>query len=286
MTTPIGLALLFLMAVAPALPWRATSGEVLRRRLLMPAYCGVAVMLLTLVLWTRTLATVLAFGLAAFAIAAIVRETAVAVRARRTADRSGRLRALRDTVRGNPRRYGGFVVHVGVISIAVALAAGGSFGTKREVRLHRGDQVAVGGYQVRFVGTHTHRTDQKTTVSADLALRKDGRSLGTYAPAVSTFPNSNEGIGTPSVRTGLLEDVYLTIVSSPNEHGRITVGIAVNSMTLWIWVGGALIAIGTIIAIGPSVRRRIRVRAAEPPAPASGDGPPPPPRPLEEEVGV
>ena len=86
MTTPIGLALLFLMAVAPALPWRAASGEVLRRRLLVPAYAGVVVMLLTLVFLTRTLATVLAFGLATFAIVAIFRETALAVRSRRKAD--------------------------------------------------------------------------------------------------------------------------------------------------------------------------------------------------------
>jgi cytochrome c-type biogenesis protein CcmF len=278
MTTPIGLGLLFLMAVAPALPWRAASGEVLRRRLLVPAYSGVVVMALTLVLLTRTLATVLAFGLATFAVVAIFRETALAVRSRRTADRTGWFASLAATVRGNPRRYGGFVVHIGVIWIAVALASAGAFGAKQEVRLRRGDTVTVGGYTVTFVGTRTSRTDQKTSLSADLRLTKGGRDLGTYAPAVSTFPNSNQAIGTPSVRTGLTEDVYLTIVSAPNTKGRITVGVAVNSMTLWVWLGGALMAIGTVVAIGPTVRRRIRVRPApEPPAPTE---------PVREEVGV
>ncbi len=119
MTTPIGLALLFLMAVAPALPWRAASGEVLRRRLIVPAYSGVVAMLLTLVFLTRTLATVLAFGLATFAIVAIFRETTLAVRSRRVADRTGWFRSFTGTVRGNPRRYGGFIVHIGVICIAV-----------------------------------------------------------------------------------------------------------------------------------------------------------------------
>jgi cytochrome c-type biogenesis protein CcmF len=290
MTTPIGLGLLFLMAVAPALPWRATSGEVLRRRLLVPAYAGVAVMVLTLVLWTRTLATVLAFGFATFAVAAIIRETALAVRARhnagRSADSASWLRSFTGTVRGNPRRYGGFVVHIGVICIAVALAAAGSFGTKEEARLRRGDSVVVGGYRVTFEGTRIERTDQKTSISADLELRKDGRSLGTYAPAVSTFPNSNQAIGTPSVRTGILEDVYLTIVSSPNEQGRITVGIAVNAMTLWLWIGGGFMAIGTIIAIGPTVRRRIRPGTAAPDVPPPAAPPAGAARPLEEEVGV
>ncbi len=77
---------------------------------------------------------------------------------------------------------------------------------------------------------------------------------------MSTFPNSQSAIGTPSVRTGLLEDVYLTIVSSPNETGRVTIGIAVNSMTLWVWLGGALMALGTIVALAPSVKRRVAAR--------------------------
>jgi cytochrome c-type biogenesis protein CcmF len=285
MTQPIGLGLLFLMAVAPALPWRATSGDVLRRRLLVPAAAAVAVMLVTVVFWTRTLATVLAFGLAAFAVAGIVRETAVAVRARRRADHRGPWGALRATVAGNPRRYGGFVVHLGIVCIAVALAAAGAFGARREVRLERGESVVVDGYRVTFVSTRTERSDQKTTVSADLALRKGGRSLGTYAPAVSTFPNSNTAIGTPSVRTGLLEDVYLTIVSSPNEQGRVTIAVAVHAMTVWLWVGGGLMALGTIVAIGPRVRRRTRPATPVAAAPEVA-GAAPAPDAVSEEVGV
>ena len=173
MTTPIGLGLLFLMAVAPALPWRAVSGDVLRRRLLVPAYAGVIAMLLTVVFLTRSLSTVLAFGLATFAIVAIIRETGYAVRARRNADRLGWVRSFTGTVRSNPRRYGGFVVHIGVICIAVALAASGSFGTEREVRLRRGDSVVVGGYTVTFQDTRTSRTAQKTSISALLALGEE-----------------------------------------------------------------------------------------------------------------
>ena len=264
MTTPIGLGLLFLMAVAPALPWRAASGEVLRHRLLVPAYAGVIAMLLTLVFLTRTLATVLAFGLAAFAVVAIARETGLAVRSRRSADHAGWLRSFARTVRGNPRRYGGFIVHIGVICIAVALASSGSFGAKKEVRLRKGDTATVSGYTVKFIDARTSSTGQKTSLSADLKITKGGKDLGTYAPAVSTFPNSNSAIGTPSVRTGLIEDVYLTIISSPNDKGRITISIAVNSMTLWVWLGGGLMALGTIVAISPTVRRRLRVRSAAP----------------------
>ncbi len=237
-------------------------------------------MLLTLVFLTRTFATVLAFGLATFAIVAIFRETGLAVRSRRNADHSGWFSAFRGTVRGNPRRYGGFVVHIGVICIAVALASAGAFGAKQEFRLEKGETASVGGYTVKFIGTRESRTGQKHSLSADLALTKGSQSLGTYAPSVSTFPNSNQAIGTPSVRTGLTEDVYLTIISAPNAKGLITVSIAVNSMILWIWIGGGLMAIGTIIAIGPTVRRKLKVGTREP------EPTEPPTEPVREEVGV
>jgi cytochrome c-type biogenesis protein CcmF len=102
---------------------------------------------------------------------------------------------------------------------------------------------------------------QKTTIAADVRIRRGDRDLGVYAPAISTFPNSTEGIGTPSVRTGLTEDVYLTLVSSPNEGGRITLGVRVNPMILWLWVGGGVIALGTLLALLPRPRRRSRAPA-------------------------
>jgi cytochrome c-type biogenesis protein CcmF len=250
------------MAIAPALPWRATSGEVLQNRLLGPAYVGALTMVATLVMLTRDWTTVVGFGLAAFSLAAIGRETFVAVRARRRADSIGWVRSYGRTMTGNPRRYGGLIVHTGVVVIAVALASSGSFGTKQEVRLRLHQSATVGGYTVRYVGSHVTKNDQKNSVSVALAVSHDGDRLGTYAPAISTFRNAQEGIGTPSVRTGLVEDVYLTLVSSPSDRGRITVGVAIQSMTVWIWIGGVFMALGTIVALSLRIRRRV-VRAPE-----------------------
>lgn len=246
MTTPVGLGLLFLMAAAPALPWRATSGDVLRRRLLVPAWAGAIVMAAAVVLGARELAQVLTFGLGAFALAGIARQFWLGGRAH------GPIRA----VRSNPRLYGGLVVHVGVVLIAVALASSSSYSTKREVRLREGESATVRGYTVTYLDSSVDRSDQKTTVATRVRVERGGDDLGVYAPAISTFPNSTQGIGTPSVRTGLREDVYLTLVSSPNERGRITLGVAVNPLVLWLWIGGGVMALGTLIALVPSLRRR------------------------------
>ncbi len=276
MTVPLGIGLLFLMAAAPALPWRAASGEVLRKRLAVPAWIGGAAMVVAVAIGARGLAQVLTFGLAAFALAGIVRSFAVAVAGRRRARGEHVGRALVRTVGGDPRRYGGLLVHVGVILVATAIAVGAHYSTDREVRLAEGDSATVAGVTVTYLGIDTEVTNQKTTATAQVRVEQGGDDLGTYGPAISTFPNSTQAIGTPSVHTGPLRDVYLTLVSSPNEEGRVTIGVAVNPMVLWLWIGGGVMFLGALVAVGPSAGRGLarlrRVRAATDPASASGNG--------------
>jgi cytochrome c-type biogenesis protein CcmF len=263
MTVPIGIGLLFLMAVAPALPWRAASGELLRQRLLVPAWAGVVTVVGALFLGAHGIANVLAFGLAAFAIAGIVRQVYVGVRARRNAHAENPFVALVHMVRGNPRLYGGLVVHAGVVLVAVAIAVSAGYSTKRDVQLRRGESATVRGYTVTYVDRAISTTGQKTTVEAKIDVVRGGRDLGTYAPAISTFPNTNGGIGTPSVRTSWREDLYLTLISSPTTADRVTLGVAVNPMVLWLWIGGAVMGFGTLLALVPT-RRRSAVRDTPP----------------------
>ncbi len=271
MTTPVGLALLFLMAVAPALPWRATSGEVLRQRLLLPAWVGAITMVVAVVFGARGVAEVIAYGLGAFATAGIIRQFVLGVRGRRRALGEPRAVALGRATRSNPRLYGGLVVHFGVVLIAVVLAVSSAYGANREVRLRRGQSASVSGYTLTYLGSKIERSQQKTTVSAAVRIERGDHDLGVYAPAVSTFPNSTEGIGTPSVHTGPIEDVYLTLVSSPKEGGRVTLGVRVNPMILWLWIGGGVMALGTILALAPRLRRRPRTGVRAEPEPESVD---------------
>ncbi|MGH8976630.1 MAG: heme lyase CcmF/NrfE family subunit [Acidimicrobiia bacterium] len=256
MAAPIGIALLFLMAVGPVLPWRAASGELLRRRLLVPAWVGGVTLVVALALGATGVTQVLAFAIGAFALASIGRTVAIGVRARRRAYDEPVWTTLPRMVRANPRLYGGLVVHVGVVVIAVALAASSGYTTRREVQLAQGESADVRGYTVTYLGPEIDRTPQKTSVKARVRLARGGDDLGVYAPAISTFPNFNSGIGTPSVRTGLVQDVYLTLVSSPTETGSVTIRVQINPLMLWLWTGGAIMAAGTALALLPTRRRR------------------------------
>jgi len=257
MTTPIGLALLFLMAAAPALPWRAASSEVLRRRLLIPAWLAGLAMLGALILGVRDLTVLIVIGLGVFALAGIVRQVVVGARAERSS--KGSLRAAGSLFRTNPRFYGGLVVHTGVIIIAMALAVSAAYSTKAEVRLSRGESAVLNDYRFTYLGTRVDVSPQKRVVKARVRIMRGDKDLGVYAPAVNIFPNATSAIGTPSVRTGLREDVYLTLISSPANGRKATLGIAIKPMVLWLWIGGGVIAIGATLAILPKRRRSVIV---------------------------
>jgi cytochrome c-type biogenesis protein CcmF len=248
------------MAVAPALPWRAASGEVLRRRLGVPAWVGASTMALAAGLGARGVAQLAVFGLGSFALAGVARSFAVGVTARRRATGEVWPAALRAAVAGNRRLYGGLVVHAGVVLVAVALAASSGYAVKREVRLAQGQEAMVAGHRLTFLGTTQRQTGQKRTLWARVRVERGDRQLGVYEPALSLYPNRVEAIGTPSVHTGALRDVYLTLVSSPDEAGKVTVGVLVNPLVVWLWIGGGVMAVGTAVAAWPG-RRRTRLPA-------------------------
>jgi len=254
---PIGIALLFLMSVGPLLPWRATNSQTLRDRLLIPAWVGAITFVVVLIGGAHGIANVCAFALGAFALTSIGRTVVLGVRAR-TRVTSERLPvAFVRTVLSNTRLYGGLVVHVGVVVVAVALATTGGYTTRREVQLSVGESARVRGYTITYLGRDVEQSAQKTTIKA----RVDVGGVGELAPAISSFPNAAEGIGTPSIHTTPFRDIYLTLVSSPTS-GRVTIGVQVGTMVMFLWIGGLIMALGCVLALVPPRKRDVLARAA------------------------
>ena len=253
MTMPIGIVLLFLMAIAPVLPWRKASGELLATRLFWPAWAGAGAMALSLVVGARGVVPVLAFGLGGFAAGAALRQIVLASR--------------RQGWRGFVgRANGGMIVHLGVILIAVAFASSSSFAHEQELQLVEGQAGTVGGHEITFRGVTTKTLPEKVFTQAQLQI-DDGQ---TYAPGISLFMFSGQTIGTPSVRTKLTEDVMLTVLAFPEQPGDpLSVRVVVQPLVVWLWIGGGVMAVGTLLAAFPG-RRRNPTMPVSAPVPAAG----------------
>ncbi len=253
LTMPIGLLLLFLMGVAPVLPWRKASAELLRDRLFWPAWMGAGAIALAVVVGADGWAPLVAFGLAGFAAGSALRQLVLATR------RQG-LRGLLG------RANGGMVVHIGVIVIAVALAASNSFTHSATLSLQQGEPVEWGGHTLELtsVDERTNDAGSKRVIAANVILDRGA----TYRPATTTYLSMGADVGTPSVRTGLVEDIYLTLdPGAVAGDTTATIRVFVKPMILWLWIGGLIMAIGTLLAAFPGTRRRRAIDPVSAPIP-------------------
>ncbi len=237
---PIGIALLFLMAVAPVLPWRKASGELLRDRLFVPAWCGVAAVGVAVLVGADGVAPLVAFALGGFAAGAALRQVVLATRRQGWRGLVG-------------RANGGMIVHLGVILVAVALAASNSYTRVGEFTLQQGVPVEFDGHTFELQDVRSFETSRSTGLKADIAI--DGGQA--YSPAITRYTQMGMDVPTPSVRTGLTQDVYLALVSASGEDAtEAAVKIFIKPLILWMWLGGGLMALGTVLAAFPGKRRR------------------------------
>ena len=237
---PIGIAMLTLMAIAPVLPWRKASGELLSQRLFWPAWCGIGALAFSVFVGATGFAPLLAFGLGGFATGSALRQVVLATRRQGWRGLVG-------------RANGGMIVHVGVIMISVALAASNSFTHSQELSLVVGKPATFSGHTFELIDVVQITTDRDISVKALVSV--DGGKP--YAPAITKFTKIGMNVGTPSVRTGFGSDIYLTLeppVRQDSNEARIKV--FVKPLILWLWIGSGLMAVGTVLAAFPGKRRK------------------------------
>ncbi|MGH2378793.1 MAG: heme lyase CcmF/NrfE family subunit, partial [Candidatus Limnocylindria bacterium] len=253
---PIALALLFLMGVGPQLPWHGASRSTLERQFALPAVGAALASVLAFALGERGAFAVLTYALAVFVLATVVQEYARGVRARRTLHGEGTAVALASLVRRNGRRYGGYVVHVGIVLAAVAITASQTRTLTVEQTLAPGGTLVAGPYTVRLESLREVREPQRTQMVAD--LRVTGAGSDAALPAALTFyPNLRGPVGTPGILAGLGQDVY-AVLAAYDDRSRAwaTLSVRVIPLQSWLWIGAGVVGVGAIMAALPPPRRR------------------------------
>ncbi len=258
--SPIGLALLFLMGAGAVLSWRRTTGERLRRVFRWPIALGIVAPLVALALGVRKPYPLITLALAGFVATTIVEEFRRGLVARRRISGRSHLGAFLDLFVRNGRRYGGYVVHTGVVLIALALSISGTWKTEREATLRPGERLQIEEYEIEFRELFGREEPQRFVAGGTFITYRNGREMSEEQPRLNFYTNSQQPIATPVVVSSLTKDLYLTLMAFDSAENHATVRVIVNPAVAWLWIGGAIIGLGAVIAVWP--RRRTAVQTS------------------------
>jgi cytochrome c-type biogenesis protein CcmF len=258
MTLPLCVALLFLLGVGPMLPWRAARTDQLKRESVPPIVAFFLTLGLSIFFGVRSVYGLLAFSFTGFALVANVQQFLMAAAARKRASGGSAPAALWGAMNANPRRYGGYVAHIGVIIIALGIAASSEFRTENARTLRPGETLDVGRYQVRFDSLYAVREPHRDVVGGVFAVTKNGRDVGELQPRLNYYATrQGEATPTPGVRSSFSDDLYLVLqrYTAPNspEGETASLNAIVEPWVSWIWFGGLVVAIGAMFG---AVRRK------------------------------
>ncbi len=246
---PIFLALIFLMGVAPFLPWRRASWKTVRQALLAPVAVAVLVVALLLALGVRNPYAVTAFGLCSFVTAGIVREWARGAISRHGRGESYPI-AFARLIAGNRPRYGGYVVHLAVVLLALGVAGSSFYGIQRDVALSPGETTEIGGYSIKYIGSSAVDKVDRVEARTEVHVFRGDSFLGAYYPKRDFYPSFNMASTQAAIRSTPVEDLYI-IPGELLDDGRALFRIFVNPLVMWMWVAGPLLILGVLVALWP-----------------------------------
>ncbi len=279
MTLPVIVALLFLMGVGPAMPWKRANLDDLKKKLIPAGVVGLAIAAVGFAYGARNVYGLLAFAFGGFAAALNIGEYLIGIRARQAAHGESFVVALTRLIGGNRRRYGGYIAHLGIFTVAMGVTASSVFRTEREATLKPGESVTVGKVTVRLKDVWGRQEPQRDVIGATVELVENGAVLATLSPRMNFYPTSQQPIPTPDVRSTFLGDTYLNLMAFERNGENATIQVILEPLVPWIWLGGGIICLGSLVAGWPA-RRRAAATVAEVVTASAGSAAPVPGAPV------
>ncbi len=262
-TVPLGLLLLALTGIGPLIAWRKASTSNLKRQFIFPVSAGVVTGVVLLALGMRNFHALVAYTLAGFVAGTIAQEFYKGIGARRTLHGESLLLAVVRLVTRNRRRYGGYIVHAGIVILFSAFA-GLAFSKDHDVSLRAGESKELTdplGHRWRFVsqGISTAETLNRFETTIGLEVFRDDVRQGILASEKRQYFDSNkqpqfEPSTEVGIRTSAMLDLYVVLADVRDDTAELR--ISFNPLVVWVWIGGMVMAIGGLIVMWPQAERR------------------------------
>ncbi len=254
---PIALLTLLVMGIGTHIPWGQESPGHLGRRLQVAALIALLGGVLLVVVGIRKPAALSGFVLSLFVAAITLNEFARGTAARRRLG-EGVSRATVSLLRTNPQRYGGYIVHLGVLLMVVGITASSAFSRQVEMGLAPGEEAQIGRYRLTLKSVVPYRDSTRAGRAARIAVSNAGHPLGELRPAQALHLASRQPVTLVGLRSTLRDDLY--IIFSGVIDGKARLRVLLNPLVFWIWVGAGVLTLGTLVAVLPERRRLVPER--------------------------
>lgn len=270
---PIGLALLALAGIGPVIAWRRATKRNLQKNFLMPVVAGLVVAAGLWLMGAHHPLALTTWGISAFVLVVITVEFWKGTKARARIEGEGIPIAFYHLVTRNRRRWGGYIVHVGMVMIFIAFA-GSAYNVDVRKHMLPGDFVEVASpmghtYTVTYEGLSTSvgrgQRNLEWQAIALVSVTKDGKSLGTMTTEKRAYVTQEMPMTEVGIRSTPVEDLYLILSAVDDINGAlnadasaqgIDLQILVKPLVAWIWYGTLMLAGGSLVALWPSAEKR------------------------------
>jgi cytochrome c-type biogenesis protein CcmF len=251
------------MGIGPVIAWRRASPRNLWRAFAAPVGLALAAGIAMMAGGMPLGGAWLTFVGGVFAIGTVLQEFWRGMRARQALLHESAPRALGRLVGKNRRRYGGYIIHIGIVCMFAGIAASSMFRTEVQQTMKPGDEMQVGRYTLRYDRIDTQEDGHLQRLMAVLPVFAGGQQLDTLRPEKRFYKKPKQPTTEVANRSTLREDLYVVLGSYDPQTKLVTILAYVNPLVVWIWLGGIILALGTAVAVWPTAaEREVRVLAS------------------------
>ena len=252
---PIALALLLLTGAGPVLSWKRATASVLQRNFILPLFMGALALLIALPFGVTGVYPLVCIFAAAFVTTTIVMEFARGVQARKGLETGALPSQVAQLVRKNKRRYGGYIIHGGMVILFVGVLGSSVFQKEAHGPLRTGEALKIGNYSLTLRGVTEQQKENAVLTTAVLDVNRGGKFVATEHPAKALYLKSQQPMTEVALHVTPAEDLYM-ILGGVNEDGTTSIQAYINPLVSFVWVGGLVMVLGTIIALSDKMRLR------------------------------
>ncbi|GAV25866.1 cytochrome c biogenesis protein [Carboxydothermus islandicus] len=247
---PIFLAFILLMGICPLIAWRKASVSHILRNFTVPLFLALAVIIYLLVIGIRKPWAVASYFINFFVLFATLYEIFKGVKTRVKLTGENFVKALINLFVKNRRRYGGYIIHIGLVLIAIGITGSSLYDIEKNVTLTTNEKITIKNYTIEFKGLREVRMNNVDAVVADIDVYQDGKYLTRLNPSKNFYPNEPNPTSEVAIKGSLKEDLYVVLAGWENQDTAIF-KIKVNPLIAWIWIGGYFLIFGTVFALWP-----------------------------------